>query len=314
MRTTFASELLKVARRNPKVILLTGDLGYSVFEEFRRLLPDQYINAGIAEQNMTGVAAGLAMEGFIPVIYSIVPFTTMRNFEQVRNDICYQGLNVKIVGVGAGFAYGPYGHTHHGLEDMGILRTLPDMTILAPGDPYEVRGATAAMMEHDGPVYLRIGKKGEPNIHTAQPEFRIGKAFTIRDGRDVTIIAVSTMLERGRDVATYLTESGVSVRLLSMPTVKPLDVEALTLAARDTTLIAVIEEHSVIGGLGSAVSEFVSGISRPVRVIRIGVPDRFTKEIGLQEFMREKNGLTVRQITDRIVSELSRNESVMVVS
>ena len=160
MRNTFAKVLLEEAKKNKKLIFLTGDLGFSVFEDFQKECPDQYINAGVAEQNMTGVAAGLAMEGMLPVIYSIVPFVTMRNFEQIRNDICYQNLNVKIVAVGAGFSYGPYGHTHHGLEDIGIMRTLPGLTILCPGDPVEAKLATRAMLKFTGPTYLRLGKGG----------------------------------------------------------------------------------------------------------------------------------------------------------
>jgi transketolase len=288
MRTTFAKTLLQIGLKDPKVMLLTGDLGYSVFEDFQTQIPKQFLNMGIAEQNMAGVAAGLAMEGLTPVIYSIVPFTTMRNFEQIRNDICYQNLNVKIVGVGAGFSYGPYGHTHHGLEDIGILRTLPNLVILAPGDPVEAMLATKAMMKHKGPVYLRLGKAGEPVLHTKSPVFAIGKGIVMKEGRDVTIIATSTMLETAMSVP--------NARIISMPTIKPLDEKIIIDSAKKTKVIVTLEEHSIVGGLGSAVAEVIAEHSLPVKFKRIGVPDRFTKVIGRQAYMRKANGLDVASI------------------
>ena len=288
MRTTFANTLLSLAQKNPQIMLLAGDLGYSVFEPWQEQIPQQYLNMGIAEQNMAGVAAGLAIEGKIPVIYSIVPFATMRCFEQIRNDICYQNLNVKIVGVGAGFSYGPYGHTHHGLEDIGILRALPNMVILAPGDPVEAKAATIAMMKYKGPVYLRLGKAGEPVLHDKKPTFTIGKGIVMREGKDATVIATSTMLETAMKIPNF--------RIISMPTIKPIDEKIIVESAKKTNAIVTLEEHSIIGGLGSAVAEVLaeSGISIPFK--RIGVPDRFTKTIGLQEHMRKANGLDVDSI------------------
>ena len=256
---------------------------------------------GVAEQNMAGVAAGLAMEGYTPIIYSIVPFTTMRNFEQVRNDICYQNLNVKIVGVGAGFSYGPYGHTHHGLEDIGILRTLPNLTIVAPGDPVETELATRAMMKHTGPVYVRLGKAGEPTIHAKHPNFTIGKGIVVSDGHDVTIVATSTLLERAMAVSDILAKKmGIQARVVSMPTIKPLDERLIMESAKKTRVLVTLEEHSIIGGLGSAVSEVIAESGYPCIFKRIAVPDRFTKVIGLQEYMRKANGLSEAQITSVI--------------
>lgn len=301
MRTTFARTLLRLARKDSRIMLLTGDLGYSVFEPWQEQIPSQYLNAGLAEQNMTGVAAGMAMEGMRPIIYSIVPFVTMRNFEQIRNDICYQNLNVKIVGVGAGFSYGPYGHTHHGLEDMGILRTIPGLTILAPGDPVEVELATRAMMRHIGPVYMRLGKAGEPVVHTKKPVFKVGKGIVVQDGKDVTIIATSTMLARAVEVAKRVVLKGnISVRVISMPTIKPLDEKIIIESAKKTKVIVTLEEHSMIGGLGSAVAEVLSESGLPVKFKRIAVPDRFTKVIGLQEYMRRANGLGIGSIVKTI--------------
>lgn len=298
MRTTFAKTLLYLAKRDPRIMLLTGDLGYSVFEQWQTDMPKQYLNMGIAEQNMTGVAAGMAIEGLTPVIYSIVPFVTMRNFEQVRNDICYQNLNVKIIGVGAGFSYGTYGHTHHGLEDIGILRTIPNLVLLAPGDPVETKAAVMAMMNHTGPVYLRLGKAGEPNLHTTKLNFRIGKGIVMKKGGAATIIATSTMLETAMRIP--------DVSVISMPTVKPLDEKLILAYAKKSRVMVTLEEHSVIGGLGSAVSEVLAESGSGVVFKRIGIPDRFTQTMGRQEHMRKANGLdstSIRAIINTLLDQ-----------
>ena len=309
MRIAFVNTFIEQAKKNKDIMLLTADLGFSVFEKLMKEHPKQYLNVGIAEQHMAGMAAGMAMEGKMPFIYSIVPFAVMRNFEQIRNDICYQNQNVKIVGVGAGFSYGPYGHTHHGLEDIGILRTLPNMTILAPGDPVEVKLATEAMIQHVGPVYLRLGKAGEPILHKKAPKFEIGKGILIKDGKDITIISNSTLLYRAHEVVETLTTKGLSIRFVSMPTVKPLDTQIIKESAKKTKGIFVIEEHSLIGGLGSAVAEFCAESSLNILFKRIAVPDRFTKVMGLQEFMRDANELTLEKIDKTITLMLHEHKS-----
>lgn len=304
MRISFVNTLFSLAKKDKRIMLLTGDLGYSVFEKYRETFPKQFLNMGVAEQNMTGVSAGLAMEGKIPIIYSIVPFATMRNFEQIRNDICYQNLNVKIVGVGAGFSYGPYGHTHHGLEDIAILRTLPNMVILCPGDPEEVCVATKEALRYKGPVYLRLGKAGEQTIHKNRPSFTIGKGIVIEDGRDITIIATSTMLQSAWEVLQKLKTKKISTRLISMVSIKPLDIKLIFDCAKKTKAIFTLEEHSIFGGLGSAVAEYLIQIEKKVLFRSIGVPDRFTKEIGNQEYMRKANGLSTKQIYQTIIDAL----------
>lgn len=302
MKAAFIKAFFEAARKDKSIMLLTGDLGYSFFEEYIETLPKQFLNMGVAEQNMAGVAAGMAMEGRTPIIYSIVPFTTMRNFEQIRNDICYQNLNVKIIGVGAGFSYGPYAHTHHGLEDMGILRTLANLTILAPGDPIEVTWAAKAMLSHKGPVYLRLGKSGEPNVHKTSPSFAIGKGVILEDGKDITLIAASTLLQRASEVSKALEKQNLSTRLVSMHTIKPIDKDVTVESAKKTKAIFTIEEHSIIGGLGSAVAEVLAEAGSPVRFKRIGVPDQFTKVIGSQDYMRKANGLSLEQIVKTILA------------
>ncbi len=307
MRNTFVKTLQSLAIKDKRIMLLTADLGYSAFEEFIETLPQQYINMGVAEQNMTGVAAGLAMEGYIPVIYSIVPFVTMRNFEQIRNDIAYQKLNVKIVGVGAGFSYGPYGHTHHGIEDIAVMRAIPEMVVIAPGDPTEVRLATNAMMTHAGSVYLRLGKAGEPILHKGDPIFEIGKAIVMTEGTDITLIGTSTMLDTTMKVCHELQLKDISVQTLSMHTIKPIDAASICEAVDRTKHLVTIEEHGIVGGLGSAVAEVVAEYGKPINFIRFAIPDRFTKVIGNQEYMRHANGLSVSDIYTRIMKQFHIN-------
>lgn len=307
MRIAFVNTLIKLAEKDKNLILLTGDLGYSVFEEFIQKFPGQYVNMGVAEQNMTGVAAGMAIEGKVPLIYSIIPFVTMRNFEQLRNDICNQNLNVKVVGVGAGFSYGPYGHSHHALEDIGILRTLPNLRIYCPGDPTEVEVLTESALKFKGPTYLRLGKSGEARIQNNKLVIKPGKGLVISDGSDLTLMGTSTLLYRTYEVSQKLREKyGLSVRLISMHTIKPLDEELIIASANRTKALFTIEEHSVIGGLGSAVAEVLAENRIACNFKRIGVPDRFTNKIGKQETMRKLNNLSVEQIVNTIMVEYKK--------
>jgi len=306
MRIAFVNTLYKLSKKNKDIILLTADLGFSVFEQYIKDLSKQYLNVGIAEQNMTGIAAGMAMEGKIPFIYSIVPFVTMRNFEQIRNDICYQNLNVKIVGVGAGFSYGPYGHTHHGLEDVGILRTLANLTIFCPGDPVETEFAVKSAVKIKGPVYIRLGRAGESAVYdNERPELEVGRGSIIREGKDITIIATSTMLYSGKEVAKQLNKKGLSVRLISMHTIKPLDINLILESTRKTSAIFTLEEHSIIGGLGSAVAEVLAENKKAIIFKRIGVEDRFAKHMGDQKFMQKANGLDPNQILKTILKSIN---------
>jgi transketolase len=301
MRNAFANQLFMEMQHDKRIMLLTGDLGYSVFEPIIDALPQQYINCGLTEQSMTGIAAGLASEGFIPVLYSIIPFITMRNYEQIRNDICYQNLPVKIVGVGAGFSYGPYGHTHHGLEDIAIMRVLANMQILAPGDPFEATELTKYMVRSNHPTYLRIGKKGEPTIHPPDSQVIPGKASLLHTGKDLVILATSTMLETANLVVAVLHDLGVNAKLYSVHTLKPFDTAIVTDNCQIGKFVT-IEEHSLIGGLGSIVSEIIAQQALSVRLLALGVNDKFTPTIGTQEHMRAANGLGSQQIVQRIMT------------
>lgn len=304
MRIAFVKTLYSLAKKNRNITLITGDLGFSIFEEFIEMFPEQYLNAGVAEQNMTGIAAGMAIEGKIPFIYSIVPFITMRNFEQIRNDICYQGLNVKIVGVGCGFSYGVYGYTHNGLEDIGILRTIPGITIFSPGDPLETELATTAAYKINGPVYIRLGKAGEPIVHKSQPKFNAGKGIIIQEGTDIALLVSGTMLPVAVQVVDLLKEK-FSVALVSIHTIKPLDKNLIIRLSKQTHGIFTLEEHTIIGGLGSAVAEILAENGGCKIFKRFGAMDQFNQVSGSQQFMRAQNGLSAKDIASKITKLLN---------
>jgi transketolase len=300
MRTIFIKTLTDLAKKNPDIMLLTGDLGYSVLENFIDTFSSQFVNAGMTEQSMTGIAAGLAMENKIPVLYSIIPFITMRNFEQIRNDICYQNLNVKIVGTGTGFSYGPYGHTHHALEDIAILRTLPGLTIFSPSDPVETAFVTKQAFKIAGPVYIRLGKTSQI-INSRYDKLQFAKGSVVTEGSDISILSTGTMVPVAVEVASLLSKKGFSTRVVSMHTLKPFDHNIVQECVKKTKALFTLEEHHVIGGLGSMVSEGLAEYGRPVRFKRLGVQDRFTDTIGTSEYMRTQNNLAVGQIKDRIL-------------
>lgn len=310
MRTAFIKTLFDLAKQDERINLIVGDLGYSVVEPFQKEFPSRFINAGVAEQNMTGMAAGLALSGKIVFTYSIANFPTLRCLEQIRNDICYHNANVKIVAVGGGFAYGALGMTHHATEDLAIMRSLPNMVVIAPGDPVEAKLATQAIIEHEGPCYLRLGKAGEPKVHQSEPDFKLGKAVQLKDGTDITLISTGGMLFNTLKAAEKLEEQGISVRVLSMHTVKPLDIETVLKAASETLAIFTIEEHSIIGGLGGAVAETLaeSGNSQ-VYFQRLGIPSTFISQVGSQEYLRELFSLSANGIVNSIETVLKKTES-----
>jgi transketolase len=248
----------------------------------------------------------MAMSGLRPIAYTITPFITSRCLEQIRTDACYHELPVTIVAVGAGLSYAGLGPTHHACEDIALLRALPNMKVVCPADAWEVRGALRAALRQDSPVYIRMGKKGEPVIHKEVPaDFEIGRAITIEDGRDVCLLSTGNMLPEAIEAAHGLKAKGITARVVSFHTVKPLDEACLAEAFGAFELVATIEEHSLIGGFGSAVAEWViDNRVRPKGFLRIGTPDRFFKKSGEQEYAREELGLTGYQIADRIVAAL----------
>jgi transketolase len=291
MRTGFVEGLLEEARARRDVMLLTADLGFSVLERFRDALPDQYLNVGVAEQNMMGIAAGLADLGKTVFTYSIANFPTMRCLEQIRNDVCYHGYAVRVVSVGGGFTYASQGYTHHGVEDIGVMRALPNMVVIAPGDPQEATLATKALCTLPGPAYLRLGKAGEPKVHSGKIEFVIGRAIEVAAGTDVTLISTGGMLVYTLETADALRSEGISARVLSMHTVKPLDVAAITRALTETRAVITVEEHNVGSGLGAAVSQVVALHEGPrARFRMFGLPDQPYDRVGGHAYMREMMG------------------------
>jgi len=302
MRNAFVYALFEAAKKDARIMLVTGDLGFMVLEKFRDELPSQYLNAGVSEQNMVSVAAGLAMSGKIVFTYSIIPFATYRCLEQIRNDVCYHQLPVCIVGVGAGYSYGYQGATHHALEDIGVMRSIPGMSVVSPGDPHETTAAVDAVLHWQRPCYLRLAKAGEPVIHQAVPNLRDGQGLILRQGTDVALIVTGNMLETAAKATEFLEQAGVSVQLLSMPVVKPID-EQIIASAANAGLVVTLEEHSSIGGLGSVVAEVMMRRKLWTPLVQISGPETFAKTIGSQNFLRKEAGLDTDSVVKRILAE-----------
>lgn len=296
MRDAFIAELHKIAAADPRCLLLAGDIGFKVFDNFRAAYPGRFLNMGIAEANMIGVSAGLALSGKRPIVFTIIPFLTMRTFEQIRVDICMSDLPVMLVGIGGGLAYDILGPTHHSIEDMSIMRSLPNMTVISPCDPAEVGMATRSAYELGKPVYLRLGRGGEPSLVRPDCAYELGKARELRAGKDVTLIGTGAILKEALFAADVLAKEGMDCRVLDMHTLKPLDRVAVIRAAEETGRVFTLEEHSVVGGLGSAVAEVLAEEGLGVIFRRLGIKDRFTYEVGTRPHLLAHHGLTGEQI------------------
>lgn len=302
MRDAFISELTQLAREDDSIFLVVGDLGFSVIEEFAAEFPDRFLNAGVAEQTMIGVASGLAASGFTVFVYSIGNFPTMRCLEQIRNDVCYHDRSVTVVAVGGGFSYGALGYTHHAIEDIAVMRALPRMTVLSPADPREARALTRLAAQQPGPHYLRLGKNGEKILHEHELTADLAPALVLRGGDDVTILVTGAIAEVALAAAEMLDAHGVSARVASVPIIKPLDPSVLTIAD-GTRGIVTLEEHSLVGGFGSAVLELAADQGVRVVVRRIGVGEEMLgASLGAQAYMREENGLTVDAVVAAALS------------
>jgi transketolase len=305
MRNAFADEITALALNDSRIHLLSGDIGNRLFNKFQEKCPGRFFNCGVAEANMISVGAGMCLSGLRAVTYTITTFMTSRCFEQIKLDACYNGAPLIIVGVGAGLSYASLGPTHHSFEDVAILRSLPGMTVLAPCDAHELRAALRAAVAHNGPVYIRIGKKGEPLIHASVPGLEIGKGTVMRSGDRACIIATGTILYHALKAADILAERGIAVEVVNMPSIKPLDTALLSELFARHPLVLTVEESSVIGGFGGAVAEWASGQTGPrARLLIAGIPDHFIHEAGEQEYARERCGLTGPRLADRILSAL----------
>lgn len=287
MRNTFVNTLLEHSINNRDTMLMTGDLGYGVLTEYWEKCPKQFINAGICEQNMTSVAAGLALEGKKVFTYSIANFPTLRALEQIRNDVAYHKADVNIVSVGAGFAYGGLGMSHHATEDIAIMRSLPEMIIFTPCDPIETEQVTNIACEISSPCYIRLGRGGEKTVYKEVPKMELGKANVVRDGKDAVIFVSGAIIIEAVEAAEILDKSGISCAIYSFPCVKPIDEKLILDVAKSYDDIITLEEHNVVGGFGSAVAEVMAKNNADAKLLMLGLRDEYTSIVGSQSYLRE---------------------------
>jgi transketolase len=300
MRTAFIDQLIEEAKSNDKIFLLVGDLGFSVVEKYAELFPHRYLNVGIAEQNMAGIASGLAMEGYCVFIYSIGNFPTLRCMEQIRYDICYHNLNVKIVAVGGGFAYGPLGPSHHATEELGMLRVIPNIIVCAPGDPVEAKAITSFAARYEGPCYIRIGKAGEPVVHKDEnaTKMSIGEILTVRKGHDIAVFSTGSMLKY---VVDFIDQNSLTASVYSFPFIKPVNRNTLMGILKSHNRIITIEEHQLQGGFGSAILEIINdlvddkSLALHPQVKRVAIPDKFYSVAGSQSYLRKLAGIELHK-------------------
>jgi len=304
MRDTFVRTLVQLAKENKNIELITGDLGFGVLKPFWEQCPDQFTNAGIAEQNMTSVAAGMAMQGKIVFTYSIGNFPTLRCLEQIRNDCAYHNANVKIVCVGGGFVYGSLGMSHHATEDIAVLRALPGVAVICPADLVEAEAATKAIVDYPGTVYLRLGRGGEKRIHESIPEFVIGKAIKVQEGQRVAIFSTGAIFDEVTDANKILMQQGITPTIYTFPTVKPIDRGVIKYCGANYDLIVTCEEHNVVGGFGCAVADVLCETPHAARLIQIGINDCYSAKVGSQKYLREQYGLASGNIVDTVIKAL----------
>lgn len=307
MRDAFVKVLTEEAATNTDIMLLVGDLGFGVVAAFGDTYPRQFLNCGVAEQSMVGIAAGMAASGRRPFVYSISNFPTLRPLEQIRNDVCYHGLGVTLVSVGAGLAYGSLGYTHHAVEDMSVLRSLPGMRVFSPADAWECRAAVREILAYPSPAYLRLGKNKEPLMHEAEVDLSTGAPLLIRPGRDVTVLVAGPIITQALAVAEQLDQQGISVRVLTCPVIKPLNAAAIKEAASGTCGIVTLEEHTVLGGFGSAVLEGFALNGWRTPIMPLGLDDAATHIVGDQEWLRERAGLSTDHVRSTIATFAKAN-------
>ena len=305
MRNTFINELEKLAVVDPSIYLLTGDLGFGVLNSFSENLPKQFINVGISEQNMTAVAAGLALEGNAVYTYSIGNFPSLRCLEQIRNDICYPNANVKIISVGAGLSYGQLGMSHHATEDMAIMRALPNMRVFSPADPQEAIAVLKEVSRVPGPAYIRLGKGREANNAPDKTITSIAMPREIVSGTEVCLFTTGAIAAEAVKAAQILNEDDISAAVYTLPAIKPIDADVIKKLTKQFELLVSIEEHNVIGGLGSAIAEVTAGISGThAPLLCLGMKDQYSSIVGSHEFLRDYYGLSAEKLASRICDRL----------
>lgn len=309
MRNSFVKQVLIEMKKDKNIFFLTGDLGFNALEPIRDSFPDRFINVGIAEANMIGVASGLAMTGKKVIVYSIASFISLRCFEQIRTDVCYHNLDVKIFGAGGGYNYASHGVTHHTVEDLAIMRALPEMTVMNPAYVWEAEGATRTAIQSKGPTYMRLGKSPAEHFEQKKWKFEVGKGYEVKKGEDIILISTGNILEIVYGAGQIIEQkTGKTVSVISMPTIKPIDKKLILSKAKNAQSIFTFEEHSKIGGLGGSVSEFLieSGL-QPKIFKRFGLPDNFIKSVGNRPFLLKKVGLDKNSISKTIISLLKKH-------
>lgn len=307
MRNAFARTISRLAAEDPRILLLSGDIGNRLFNDYKDRFGERFFNCGVAEANMTGMAAGLTMQGFRPITYTIVPFLTTRCLEQIRVDICYHRLPVTIVGVGGGLSYASLGATHHACEDIALMRALPEMQVLCPADALEVEAALEVALKQDQPCYIRLGKKNEPVVHQERPDLKLGHSLCVRESKhpDMSILACGLMLPTALAAAEILADNGIQTRVYSSPSVKPLDTQLLRQLRQECPWIVTLEEHSLIGGFGAAVAEWwvdedaTTGPGQS-RLLRLGTPDTFPHTATRREQLWQDWGLDAAGIARKL--------------
>lgn len=308
MRSTFVNTLSEMARRDDKVMCVIGDTGFSVFEGFEKEFGSRFVNVGIAEQNFVSFGAGLAAMGMKPYIYNVVSFMTLRSLEQIELDICYQENPVVLVGVGGGHAYGTAGPTHHSYFDVAMMRMMPNMTVVCPADPVEMKAVMLESENYGKPLYIRIGRSVDPVIHKEPIDFKIGKAVKMHDGDDGVLFATGTIVKDAVMAVELLEKKGIHIALYSMHTIKPIDKETLTECFEKYEHVFTAEEHSITGGLGTAVSEVlldtVSDSYKTNTIKRFGCPDTFAPVTGTREYLNSLYGLAPEQMAEEIEKHL----------
>jgi transketolase len=310
MRKACLDMVHELTRRDDRVLYVGSDPGAETLDSMRKEFPQRFLIEGIAEQNLIGMAAGLSMEGYIPYVNTIATFLTRRCFEQVAVDLCLHNLPVRLVGNGGGLVYAPLGPTHMAVEDIAIMRALPNMTVVAVADAPEMRRFMDRSLDWKGPIYIRVAKGGDPVVTRDEWGFEIGKAVAVREGRDVLFVSTGIMLGRAQTAADRLAADGISCGILHCPTVKPFDTAALMTHAGGVELVVTLEEHTRIGGLGSAVLETLSDSGKPMpRVTRLGIQDAWIHHYGSQDALMKDNGLDPEAIVDSVRGALRRSNT-----
>lgn len=313
MRDTFVKTLFNIAKKDKNVHLITGDLGFGVLKDFFEKLPDQITNVGIAEQNMTGFATGMALEGKKVFTYSIGNFPTLRTLEQIRNDAAYHEVNLKIVCIGAGFSYGALGMSHHATEDIAIMRALPNVKVYSPADSFEAEEVTKLIYKSSGVCYLRLSRGTKKNIHEKQIDLFNNKSIQLKNGDKIAILFTGSIGEEAIAAEKELRQKNYNIGLYSFPIIKPLNKERLEKIIQKYKLLVTVEEHNIIGGFGSSINDFVSQITgNKPDLLNIGIDDKYSSIVGSQKYLRDKYNISSRSIVEKILNkweEIQNNES-----